>query len=554
MYEDYLERFIHSLTESEDSLVASQKAFGLIAEYYHIRRVWMQFATPDSPYTKGGESKNVTLFEAGGDIQEEPGYQKEFQTGEGGTVAFFLYCEGGAAAFSEEEQRELDTFLEALFLHCGRWRLINRVKKITHTDRLTGLPNSEGFIECAEELFRKKELTRYNAYYFNLTRFSLVNKRFGSGETDVIIARYSQELTKFLKEGECIGRLGGDNFVALILKERTDEFLARLAGVETYGMMGSRKVPVKISAAAGVFEIDDSVVHCGRIIGECATALNIAKHIEKKPYVFASEEIRQRMFKERQVASGFEESIRRHEFKAYYQPKVETDSYRIVGAEALARLEHEGKLVPPMEFVPVLEQNGMICVLDFYILEQVCKDIREWLQMGIEPVRISVNLSRRHLANPNLAEDIMSILGKYELESKYIELELTETVDETESAQIINFMRRMKKYDIALSIDDFGTGYSSLNLLRSFPVDVLKLDKTFLDSLEENDRIVLSNIIRMASELHMAVVAEGVENWDQVDYLKEMSCKIVQGFLFDKPMPKSEFEGKLKEGKYALEA
>ena len=144
----------------------------------------------------------------------------------------------------------------------------------------------------------------------------------------------------------------------------------------------------------------------------------------------------------------------------------------------------------------------------------------------------------------------MDILHKYEMESRYIELELTETVEKAEADQVISFMKKMKENGIALSIDDFGMGYSSLNLLRTFPVDVLKLDKTFLNRMEESDRIVLSNIIRMASELHMCVVVEGVENWQQVDYLKQMNCKVVQGFLFDEPLPKDVFEKKMKTGKY----
>ena len=144
----------------------------------------------------------------------------------------------------------------------------------------------------------------------------------------------------------------------------------------------------------------------------------------------------------------------------------------------------------------------------------------------------------------------MDILHKYEMESRYIELELTETVEKAEADQVISFMKKTKENGIALSIDDFGMGYSSLNLLRTFPVDVLKLDKTFLNRMEESDRIVLSNIIRMASELHMCVVVEGVENWQQVDYLKQMNCTVVQGFLFDEPLPKDVFEKKMKTGKY----
>lgn len=192
----------------------------------------------------------------------------------------------------------------------------------------------------------------------------------------------------------------------------------------------------------------------------------------------------------------------------------------------------------------------MICKLDFYMLEQVCMDIREWLQMGIDPGRVSVNLSRRHLTNTNLAEDIMNILRKYEIESRYIEIELTETVDARETELLVAFVKNMQKYNILMSIDDFGTGYSSLNLLRSFPVDVLKIDKSFIDTVGDVDRIILSNIIRIAKELNMDVVAEGVETVEQMKRLRDMNCKIVQGYLFDRPMPKGEYVQKLIQRVY----
>lgn len=158
----------------------------------------------------------------------------------------------------------------------------------------------------------------------------------------------------------------------------------------------------------------------------------------------------------------------------------------------------------PGDFVPIYERNGMICQLDFFVFEQVCKDIRDWLDRGMEPVRISMNFSRKHLSNPNLP-------------------------------------------------DDFGTGYSSLNLLRSFPVDVLKIDKSFIDTQEENDRIVLSNIIHMANQLHMNVIAEGVETVAQMEFLRQMNCKVVQGYLFDRPMQRELFEQRLLNKKYDLE-
>jgi EAL domain-containing protein (putative c-di-GMP-specific phosphodiesterase class I) len=224
----------------------------------------------------------------------------------------------------------------------------------------------------------------------------------------------------------------------------------------------------------------------------------------------------------------------------------------LVGAEALVRWVRDGKVISPGEFIPVIEQDGSVCKLDFYMLEHVCRDIRSWLSMGIEPVRISVNFSRKHLSNPNLSEDIMRVIEKYDVPVRYIEIEVTETTDEEEQGMLGAFMRKMREYKIATAIDDFGTGYSSFNILRSFPIDVLKIDKSFIDdeSLTENDGIVLSNIVKMAKELKMDVITEGVENWEQVKFLQDIQCNVVQGFLFDRPMPPMDFEKKLRGKRY----
>ena len=281
-------------------------------------------------------------------------------------------------------------------------------------------------------------------------------------------------------------------------------------------------------------------------------AMNIAKHVKKTPFAYASKELKEMILRRNEMIAGFPDAIQNRELQAFYQPKVSINDYVIVGAEALVRWKKDSGFVSPGEFIPAFEQNGMVCELDFYILEQVCMDISRWLKEGIEPVRISVNFSRKHLTNHNLAEDIMQVLRKYNVDSKYIEIELTETVDEEEAGLLIDFMNKMRKNNILMTIDDFGTGYSSLNMLRSFPVDVLKIDKSLVSSMEESAQIILSNVVRMASELKMDVVAEGVETWEQVEYLKTVKCSVVQGFLFDRPMPKEQFEEKLKQKKYAI--
>lgn len=548
-----LANFIKTLVATENPVPVIGSAFAEVAKKYHIGLLKSEFFVAPSFSTRSGEDREDILFSSGTPIEQTPSYSETYQTGEKGVATFHLYRWLGEPEFTEKEKEELKAYTDILFVVFGRFRMINAIKQIGHTDQLTGLPNTGGFLTHIDKIIAKGEITKYNAFYFNLARFSLVNKRFGTKETDTIIYRYANEVAAFFQEGECLGRLGGDNFVAIVKKERTREFLQLISGVKTYGMLNSQAVPLTISAVAGITEITSEIPHCGTLIEDCGMALNVAKYITKQPYAFSSVDMKQRFYEERQYISRFNEAVQNGEFKAYYQPKVHIDDYSIVGAEALVRWERDGELVPPGEFIPVFERNGMICILDFYVLEQVCSDIRRWLDMGITPCRISVNLSRKHLSNPNLAEDIMEILGKYEMESRYLEIELTETVNEEETEQLVAFMNKMKENHIFMSIDDFGTGYSSLNLLRTFPVEVLKIDKSFLDVLDKNNRIILSNIIRMADELGMGVVAEGVEQMHQLECLKEMNCKVIQGSLFDSPMPRELFEQKMQNKRYSFD-
>jgi len=545
--------YINVLGNADNTFAAFQSAFDGIGRKYDVAKVVYKLVVPANPFTRDGEERHdVAYLREDVRVADKPAYVKTMVTGEKGHVWFEVYRIEGTADFSEEEITDINAVLDVLTFHAARWRMINRIKDMQFIDGLTGLVNAGGFLTYVDSLIEKKELFKYNAYYFNLSRFSLVNRRFGSSETDKIIVRYTEAIQDFLVPGELLGRLGGDNFTALVLKERTEEFLQILSGVITYGILGDKEMSVKISAVAGVVELDDTIHDNGGILDDAAMAMNVAKYIQKKSFMFASDQMRAKGFKDKQIASSFMEALYNGEFKVFYQPKVSGQDYRIVGGEALSRWYRDGVMMPPMDFIPVIEQNGTVCLLDFYVLEQVCKDITQWLKDGIKVGRISVNFSRKHLSNPNLVEDIMDVLRKYDMAGRYIEIELTETVDEVESDLLVEFIKRMKYHKVRISIDDFGTGYSSLNMLRSFSVDVLKIDKSFIDNLDERNKIVLSNIIRMAHELSMEVVAEGVETKEQALYLGNIGCHTLQGFLFDKPLPKEEFEVKLQNEVYSL--
>lgn len=548
-----LRQFIQQISSENNSFNVVSHAFAKIGEEYLVGKLVAVMLAPATFCAADDKRREMILFEQACDKQNQASYYEEYVAKEKGTMRLEVYRVAGAPDFSEEEKTDLKMLLDLIYLYCEKWKMSNLVRDIGRMDSLTGLPNSSGFLAYIDDQLKAGALVQFNVFYFNLSRFGLINKRYGVKETDRIIARYSAEVVKFLQKDEQLGRLGADNFVALIHKERTQDFLDLIAAVNTYGMIDGKEDPITIGAVAGILEIDEDVTDCGDVLNDCAMALNIAKHVQRKPYAYASREMKEKILRRNHMIAIFPQAIENREFQAFYQPKVSIDDYTIVGAEALVRWKQGDNFVSPGDFIPAFEQNGMVCELDFYILEQVCMDIRKWLDMGLEPVRISVNFSRKHLTNKNLAEDIMDVIHKYNIDGKYIEIELTETVDEEEAGLLIAFMNRMRKYDVLMTIDDFGTGYSSLNMLRSFPVDVLKIDKSLVDNMDENDQIILSNVVKMASELHMDVVAEGVETWDQIDYLKTVQCDVVQGYLFDRPMPKEQFEEKIKNKKYKVE-
>jgi EAL domain-containing protein (putative c-di-GMP-specific phosphodiesterase class I) len=212
------------------------------------------------------------------------------------------------------------------------------------------------------------------------------------------------------------------------------------------------------------------------------------------------------------------------------------------------RWNRNGKIIAPVEFLPILEKEATICQLDFYVFRKVCEDIRSWIDAGMEPVRVSSNFSRHHLRNPHLMENILNIMKEFKIDSKYIEIELTEASDFEDKVSMQKFVNGLRENNINVSIDDFGTGYSTFSAIKDLNVNVIKLDKSLLDHIGDethHDEVVIKNMVNMINELNLEVVAEGVENSKQLDFLQDAKCSTIQGFLFDKPLSKEEFEKRL---------
>ena len=259
----------------------------------------------------------------------------------------------------------------------------------------------------------------------------------------------------------------------------------------------------------------------------------------------------------KKVQTEYKKGLEKEEFLVYYQPKVDIVTRKLVGAEALCRWMKKGKIVPPMEFIPILEINNDICELDFYMLDHVCRDIRRWLDEGREVVRVSVNMSRKHLVDVDLLDHIMEIIDRNNVPHEYIEIELTETTTDVFFRDLKRVVSGLQEQGVWTAVDDFGMGYSSLNLIREIPWNVLKVDKNFVPKNTNDERsidnLMFKHVISLAQDMGLECVIEGVETMDQLEVLRSNNCNIAQGYFFDRPLPKEEFEYRIDQQIYPEE-
>ncbi len=519
-----------------------------LADEMHLGYFGAYLDAPPNSLAPQGKHVKGDIYR--GDYNAEEIWHIEFLTPEEG-LCILSVAPTRNYHWNEEEKKQLYFFLECVFLRMGRCRMGQLLSRVGTNDFLTSALNNRGMILYGKELYKKGELVRYDALFLNLKNFKYINRSVGQKKGDEILVKYCHTLQGFQLPGEVISRPGGDNFFALVRKERTQLFLKFLQEVPITIPYEESHKTYRISANVGIYRIleHDNI---DTAMDSATVALNEVKHSGKGvDQIWYAPYMLEKIMHDKQISQLFSKALTDGEFWVYYQPKVLLETQALCGGEALVRWYHEGKLVPPMDFIPVLEREGTVCNLDFYVFERVCADLRRWIDMGIEPVRISVNFSKQHLRNPRLAEKILDIMQKYEMESRYIEIELTEMSGIKDHDAMLSFLQKMRDYGIYTSIDDFGTGFSSLNMLREFQMDVIKLDKSFVDKIaltdadSASDRIVIQNIVHMVRDLQLEIISEGVETKEQAEFLRKIQCHMAQGFLYDRPLPHDEFEKRL---------
>lgn len=466
-------------------------------------------------------------------------------------VVYNIYQKKSEPDWSAQEREKLQVLAKTLFVYSGRARIMKLAEYLLFYDRDLKIYNLTYFKKHADELISQNRIGEFTACYFDLEHFSNVNQQVGIERGNQIMFSFVRRLYEFFSDSqeELVCRVGGDIFIAIFYNEHTDAVKKLLEGIEI-SVEDSMQTKVLITASAGFYVIPENCGTSSDIVDRVSMANNVAKNLVAESAVFYNEELLQHVNDITIVQNLFPEALKNEEFLVYYQPKVYLKNYELIGAEALCRWQHDGKIIPPGKFIPVLEQSKAICALDFYMLDHVCSDIRKWLDEGRRVVKVSVNLSRCHFGNINLLNDILDTIDKHNVPHKYIEIELTETTTDVSFKDLKEIVFGLQANGISTAVDDFGTGYSSLNLVRELPWNMIKIDKSFLEENEnapEQNRVMLKHIIAMSQEMGITSIVEGVETIEHVKMLKENNCFLAQGFCFDKPLPKSIFENRLEQ-------
>lgn len=546
LYSDNLKNFSDVLKEDVNSANDCFEKIGegmpFIAEDLKIGRFDIRIEAPASIYDSEGYLIDYPIYRSPDDYSAPP-LQFPFDTYEHGHILIRVFPKKNHT-WTQQESEAIAVLSRNVFFVCGRARLIDLMKKVVVTDNVTGIPNLPGFLQFAETLWKKDELSQYYGLCVNIKNFKFINRTISAQRSNTVLRDYARYIERYINEDEIFARTAGDNFLALIRKENISKFLDVISNVHVHADTDCRHI--QINSRAGIYDIQigDTI---GDVMGYIDAALNVARG-QSDNQVFFEHSMMEQMLRRKEISALFPVALKKEQFEVYYQPKINILNNTLCGCEALVRWIKRGNIVPPMDFIPFLEQEGTICSLDFYVFERVCATIKSWMERGIQPVCVSVNFSKIHLKNPDLADKIFSIIEKYKINPKYLEIELTEMSGYDNYEILSDFIKTMKSRGVHTSIDDFGTGYSSLNLLTDLDVDVVKLDKSYsirLNNDDEKTKILIHNIVNMVHELGFKVIAEGVETAEQADFLREIGCSTVQGYLFDQPLTLEEFERRL---------
>lgn len=457
-----------------------------------------------------------------------------------------LLCYGakkGAVVFTNEIIREIVLISKIMAGSIIRVRNIARINRMSSVDSLTGCMTMNRFVLEANRMINQNSSQPYVLAYSDIDRFKFINESFGYPVGDRVLMEFVEIINGMIHEDELLGRIDADKFIAMLryddqLTSRLSECDRRISRISAL-RDGQYKIPLR----CGISQVDPTE-ELSHIIDRANLARKSLKNVHVSTFVFYNEGMKNSIIQRKEIEDTMSESLENGEFVVYLQPKFSLEDDCIVGAEALVRWIRPGHGVQsPDDFIPIFEENGFIVRLDFYVLEKVCQKLRRDIDSGLTPYPISVNFSRLHLTRRDFTEKLKSCLEKYQIDPKYIELEITESALVGNEDFLVGVMDALHDVGLTIAMDDFGSGYSTLNLLKKLPVDILKIDKAFFTgSGSERERLIIENVVTMAKALDICVVSEGVETREQASFLRRINCDIAQGYLYAHPMDLDTYE------------
>ena len=471
-------------------------------------------------------------------------FEKEFLKADGTEIPVLF-----GAALHEEE---VTCFVVDLSQNRQTQEKLNH---LAYHDALTDLPNQGLFkdrLKQAIALSRRNDQMQA-VLLLNLDRFKTINDSLGYTAGDRLLQSVAQRLNSCVRESDTVARFGGDEFAILLTQIPRAQDAANVASsikdaLDQAFLFEDQEIFVQSSIGISLYPHDGR--DTAALLKNAGAALDRAKNLGGDVYQFYTAGGTTRALRQLVLESNFRPGIERSEFIVYYQPQVDIRGFHLVGMEALVRWQHPSLgLLPPKDFVPLAEESGLIIALGDFVMRTACAQNKAWQDAGLTPLRLSVNFSARQFQQTTFIADVSNMLKETNLDPRWLELELTESSIMKDPEAAIEKLHELKLMGIKVAIDDFGTGYSSLNYLKRFPIDTLKIDKTFVSDVckDPHDTAIVRAIIDLGHALELMVIAEGVETKEQLQYLSALECDVVQGFLFSKALPAAAFEELLME-------
>ena len=422
----------------------------------------------------------------------------------------------------------------------------SKLRKMATRDPLTGLPNRTLLLETIAVTIQRSRLQKrsFALMFIDLDRFKNINDSLGHTLGDQFLARIARMLERFVGDKGTVSRLGGDEFVILAdtihSPDDAADFVRKLLiQLNIPIQLNEHAIHPAASIGISIYPEDGSTAE--DLIRHADIAMYSAKAAGSNQWAFFKEQMTERAAVRLRTEASLHDGLKNNEFLLYFQPKLDLQTGKVVSCEALIRWQKDGRLISPISFIPVAEETGIIIPIGRWVIEQTCKVLREWQKKYNYAIPIAINVASQQFADASLVPDIKQMALRYQIQPELLEIEITETSLMNDIELAIVKLEQLKSAGFGIAVDDFGTGYSSLSYLRHLPITTMKIDRCFVSDLPE-DSAIASTILMLGKQLNLKIVAEGIENEQQLDWLKENQCQIGQGFYFSLPLPQAEFE------------